>query len=124
MKKEIEVRTNFFDEYSNVWCVDVWFKDSEEGIVAARINPETLEVTFDEERLSSHNLGKKNPLIHNAIKEKLREIINATSDESKYSVYVGDVEVNDFLIRYDEARQLAKEWKEKGYVDVYICKYD
>lgn len=37
-----------------------------------------------------------------------------------YSVYVGGSEVNDYLMRYDEALDLAREYSDDGYDDVSI----
>ncbi len=41
----------------------------------------------------------------------------------KYSVWVGGVEVNDYLLSKQEAENLANEYKKDGYDDVQIEKY-
>lgn len=41
----------------------------------------------------------------------------------RYSVFVGDSEVNSFLLTKDEANKLARVWRMKGYDDVSIYKY-
>ena len=40
--------------------------------------------------------------------------------EKKYSVYIGGVEVNDYLLTKDKACDLADEYIEDGYDDVEI----
>lgn len=40
--------------------------------------------------------------------------------ERKYSVYVGGVGVNDYLLTKDEACDLADKYIEDGYSDVEI----
>ena len=40
--------------------------------------------------------------------------------EKKYSVYVGSIEVNDYLLTKDEACDLADEYIEDEYDDVKI----
>lgn len=67
-----EVRCDYFDEASNWWCVDAWRTDdnNEEGVVVAHINPDTFEVDY------VLPWYKEDSLIHETIKEKLKEIIN------------------------------------------------
>jgi len=43
--------------------------------------------------------------------------------EKRYSVFVGGVEVNDYLVTLKEANKIALLWLEKGYDDVGIVKY-
>lgn len=38
----------------------------------------------------------------------------------RYSVFVGGVEVNDFLLKYHEAVSLASYWKNNGFADVQL----
>lgn len=38
----------------------------------------------------------------------------------KYSVWVGGCEVNDYYLTKAEAEDLAEEYKEDGYDDVFI----
>ena len=45
-------------------------------------------------------------------------------DEECWSVYVGDVEVNDYLMTRADAEELADEYREDGYDDVEVVKYD
>lgn len=40
----------------------------------------------------------------------------------KYSVWVGGVEVNDYLLTKKEAENLAREYRKAGYDDVVIDK--
>ena len=37
-----------------------------------------------------------------------------------YSVWVGGVEVNDYLLSWSDARQLAADYRDDGYDDVAI----
>lgn len=39
---------------------------------------------------------------------------------SKWSVWVGGGEVNDYYLTYAEAEELARYWKDKGYDEVAI----
>ncbi len=43
--------------------------------------------------------------------------------EKVYSVFVGGVEVNDYLLDIDTAKEVMEYWKEQGYDDVGIVKY-
>lgn len=40
-----------------------------------------------------------------------------------YSVWVGGIEVNDYLMTKNEAEKLANEYRADGYDDVYVDKY-
>ena len=40
-----------------------------------------------------------------------------------YTVWVGGVEVNDYLLNKQEAESLAQEYKQQGYDDVAIDRY-
>ena len=42
------------------------------------------------------------------------------SSENQYTVWVGAVEVNDYLMTKDAAKTLAMEYIDDGYDDVYI----
>ena len=42
----------------------------------------------------------------------------------KYSVWVGGVEVNDYLLPLDKAEELAESYRKQGYDDVVIDNYD
>jgi hypothetical protein len=37
-----------------------------------------------------------------------------------YTVFVGGSEVNDYLLTYDDALDIANYWREQGYDDVHI----
>ena len=41
-----------------------------------------------------------------------------------YSVWVGDVEVNDYLLTKEDAEDLAQEYIDDGYDDVAITEYN
>lgn len=41
----------------------------------------------------------------------------------KYSVWVGGVEVTDYLVTKQDAEKIAKEYRKEGYDDVQIEKY-
>ena len=41
-----------------------------------------------------------------------------------YTVWVGGVEVNDYLLTKEDAEYLAQEYIDDGYDDVVIDKYD
>ena len=40
----------------------------------------------------------------------------------RYSVWVGGVEVNDYLLSKRDAKRVAEEYKNEGYDDVVIVK--
>ena len=44
-------------------------------------------------------------------------------NKNTFSVWVGGIEVNDFLLSEEEANNLADEWRAKGYDDVYVDDY-
>ena len=44
-------------------------------------------------------------------------------EEKIYTVWVGGVEVNDYLLTEDEAISISEAWKNEGYDDVQIDKY-
>jgi predicted RNA-binding Zn-ribbon protein involved in translation (DUF1610 family) len=64
-----EVRCDFFDEVTGCWCVDAWGKYVDDGEVVAKINPETLEVTYNSPDYA------KDRLVREVIKDKMREIL-------------------------------------------------
>lgn len=37
-----------------------------------------------------------------------------------YTVYVGGSEVNDYLLTYEEATEVAAYWREQGHDDIAI----
>ena len=41
-----------------------------------------------------------------------------------YTVWVGGVEVNDYLLSLDQAQRLKQAWVADGYDDAVIDKYD
>lgn len=43
--------------------------------------------------------------------------------ERKYSVWVGGLEVNDYLLTKDEADALAESYRKEGYDDVVVEDY-
>lgn len=65
-----EVRCTFEDE--GIWYVDAWQTDDadEEGIVVAKINEKTYEVTYTFDEF------KENGMILEVVREKLLEILN------------------------------------------------
>lgn len=64
-----EVRCNYFDDAMNCWCVDAWFPNNDEGTVVAFINPDTYEVTYNDEQY------KRDTLVLEVIVDKLKEIL-------------------------------------------------
>lgn len=42
----------------------------------------------------------------------------------KYSVYVGDGEVNDYYLTKEQAEDLAEEYRKDGYDDVVVEEFD
>lgn len=48
MSKWAEVKSDYFDEDENIWCVDAWLTDdgNEEGKVIAKVNPNTKTVEY------------------------------------------------------------------------------
>ena len=38
----------------------------------------------------------------------------------KYTVWVGGTEVNDYLLTYEQAKELADSFKDEGYDDVHV----
>ena len=65
-----EVRCDYFDERTGVWCVDAWKsgEDAGDGFVVAKINPDTLEVTYNKPEFA------KDELVHETIRWRLHEI--------------------------------------------------
>lgn len=54
------------------------------------------------------------------------EVLNMTKEklnDNIYSVWVGGVEVNDFLLIKKDAEWYKKQYEDLGYNDVYIEKY-
>ena len=41
--------------------------------------------------------------------------------EERFTVFVGDGEVNAYYLTISKATEIAKVWKQKGYDDVVIC---
>lgn len=69
-----EVRCDYFDEEGKCWCVDAWYTplddpEDENGTVAARIYPETLEVIYTSPEY------KKDSLVNEEIRAKLKGIL-------------------------------------------------
>ena len=65
-----EVRCDFFDEVTGCWCVDAWGKYVDDGEVVAKINPDTLQVTY------THEDFAKDEMVFEAVRMKLRDILN------------------------------------------------
>ena len=65
--------------------------------------------------------GKKHLL--NNIKCDPTPALQKDESDKCWSVWVGGVEVNDYLLTEAEAQALAKEWKEDDYEDVAIDEY-
>ena len=42
------------------------------------------------------------------------------SEEKRFTVWVGGLEINDYLLTAREAERVAEHWREKGYNDVEI----
>lgn len=40
--------------------------------------------------------------------------------KSKYSLWVGGIEINDYPLNLQEVKELEKEYNKKGYLDVTI----
>lgn len=45
-------------------------------------------------------------------------------EKKEYTVYVGGVEVVDYLVTKQKARRIASSWRSRGYADVAIVKVD
>ena len=69
-----EVRCDFFDEVTGCWCVDAWGKYVDDGEVVAKINPDTLEVTYTDREYA------KDRLVKETVASKLKEILKDKSD--------------------------------------------
>jgi hypothetical protein len=41
-----------------------------------------------------------------------------------WTVWVGGVETNDYLVTLDRAREIAEYWLSQGYDDTHISNYD
>jgi hypothetical protein len=50
----------------------------------------------------------------------LKQVLNNDGDSFTYTVFVGGGEVNDYWLEEEQANDIAKEWKDKGYDDVLI----
>lgn len=44
-------------------------------------------------------------------------------NEARFTVWVGGVEVNDYLLTHAQATELAQMWREDGHEDVAIDEY-
>jgi predicted RNA-binding Zn-ribbon protein involved in translation (DUF1610 family) len=66
-----EVRCDYFDELDKIWLVDAWRTpdDDEGGFVVAKINPETLEVTYNDP------VYAKDKLVKEQVAWRLKEIL-------------------------------------------------
>lgn len=68
-----EVRCEYFDEEAGVWCVDAWKTGDgdEEGTVVAKINPDTLEVSYTSPDYA------KDRLVFETVRWRMSEILKA-----------------------------------------------
>ena len=66
-----EVRCTYFDDGLREWFIDGWKtdNDNEEGVIVATINEDTFEVNY---RKAEY---KKDPIVLEVVKDKLREIV-------------------------------------------------
>ena len=69
-----EVRCDYFDDIDGVWCVDAWGAYVDEGEVVAKINPDTLEVTYNDPDFA------KDEMVKEVVADKLKEILEDKSD--------------------------------------------
>lgn len=63
-----EVRCDYFDDIDGVWCVDAWGAYVDEGEVVAKINPDTLEVTYNDPDFA------KDEMVKEVVADKLAEL--------------------------------------------------
>ena len=66
-----KVCCDYFDERGGVWCVDAWKTDEDwdaDGEVVAKINPDTLEVTYNKPEFA---LDEQ---VHEVVRWRLHEI--------------------------------------------------
>ena len=66
-----DVRCDFFDEVTGCWCVDAWGKYVDDGEVVAKINPDTLEVTYN------HPDFAKDEMVKDVVRWRMSEILKA-----------------------------------------------
>ena len=52
--------------------------------------------------------------------EKLNSEDAQMNEDKHYTVWVGGVEVNDYLLNKEEAQYLADQYSEDGYDDVQV----
>jgi len=52
--------------------------------------------------------------------ESVNEYETIEIPNTKYTVWVGGTEVNDSLLEYDDAMEIADSYKKKGHTDVII----
>jgi hypothetical protein len=67
---------------------------------------------------------KRHEYDHAYDKHDQSEVWINPEEQKIWSVWVGDVEVNDFLLTREEAEDLAQEYIDDGYDDVVIDKYE
>lgn len=72
-----EVRCDFFDEETNCWCVDAWGKYVDDGEVVAKINPDTLEVAYNNPDFA------KDKLVKEVVRWRLKEILDTLMNPNK-----------------------------------------
>lgn len=58
------------------------------------------------------------------IRGKIHIFVKRNDMEKCYSVWVGGIEVNDFLLTKKQAEDMARSWRAKGYDDVVIDNYN
>ena len=72
-----DVRCDFFDEVTGCWCVDAWGKYADDGEVVAKINPDTLEVTYN------HPDFAKDEMVKEVVRWRMKEILDALMNPNK-----------------------------------------
>ena len=72
-----EVRCDFFDEVTGCWCVDAWGKYVDDGEVVAKINPDTLQVTY------THEDFAKDEMVKEVVRWRMKEILDALMNPNK-----------------------------------------
>ena len=66
-------------------------------------------------------MSKRDTLSKMSINDMVKSIEESEREQAlRWAVWVGGGEVNSYLLTKDEAEDIARVWKDKGYDDVVI----
>ena len=66
-------------------------------------------------------MSKRDTLSKMSINDMVKSIEESEREQApRWTVWVGGEEVNSYLLTKDEAEDIARAWKDKGYDDVVM----